>query len=36
MIKAEQHLSRTEVGRGERLGEGAEGRNDPNNVCIYE
>jgi hypothetical protein len=35
VIKAEYNLPGTER-KGERLGEGAEGRNDPNNVCTYE
>jgi hypothetical protein len=33
VIKAEQDLPGTERGRGERVGDGAGGRNDSNNVC---
>jgi hypothetical protein len=36
VIKAEQDLPGTEWERVERVGEGAEGRNDPNNVCTCE
>jgi hypothetical protein len=34
-IRAEQVLPESEVGRGERIEEGAGGRNDSNNVCTY-
>jgi hypothetical protein len=36
MIKAEQDLPGTEGERGERVGEGAGGRNNPNNVFTCE
>jgi hypothetical protein len=36
VIKAEQDLSGTEWAKGKRVGEGAEERNDPNNVCTCE
>jgi hypothetical protein len=36
VIKVVQHLPGTEGGREENVGEGAEGRNDPNNVCTCE
>jgi hypothetical protein len=35
-IMAEHDLPGTERGRWERVGKGAEGRNDPNNVCTCE
>jgi hypothetical protein len=36
VIKAEQNLLGTEGGWGDRIGKGAGGRNDPNNVCTCE
>jgi hypothetical protein len=35
-IMAEHDLPGTERGRWKRVGKGAEGRNDPNNVCTCE
>jgi hypothetical protein len=36
VIKAEQDLPGTEGGGGQKVGEGAEGRSDPNNGCTCE
>jgi hypothetical protein len=35
-IRAEQVLPGSEGERGQRMGEGAGGRNNPNNVCTCE
>jgi hypothetical protein len=35
-IKAEQDLPGTDRRKGKRVGEGAGGRNDPNNACTCE
>jgi hypothetical protein len=35
-LKCLDNLPGTEGGRGEKVGEGGRGRNDPNNVCTCE